>query len=268
MQQLTALLNQDPSNFRALELLCQVSVATKNVRQLLNILNSHLETIKQTNAATLLTISEALLNLGEDDETRAVASQLNVIASSRNLAATELRRAAVNLRKLREDDKALELIEEMFRKDPSLQRNSALLQLAGKAQIDLAKKCIDTARSRDTVRDMKMGAWDLCATYLSGADRNLRTALEFSSEFEREYIERDIEFLAHMRQLSQKPMQSSNRINRRQNQRPNQRPTQRLSQRPQDIPQTNPSVDRRGNIIEEKSSQRFIAKTSGKKPSR
>jgi len=102
-------------------------------------------------------------------ETRLVASRLNVIASGRNLEANELRRAVVNLRKLREDDKALDLIEAMFRRDSSLRRSAPLLQLEGKARIDLAKKCIDTARNRDTSREMRTRAWDLCREYLSDA---------------------------------------------------------------------------------------------------
>lgn len=211
IQQLTELLQEDPSNFRALELLCQASVATKNMRPLLDIVNRNFDSIQNTNAATLLTISESLLNFAEDEQTRIIAAKLNVIASSRSLEATELRRAAINLRKLHENDKALELIEGMFLRDSSLRKNSSLLQLAGKAQIDLAKKCIETARNRDTTRDMKVRAWNLCREYLSKADRNLNSALELATEFEREYIERDIEFLAHMLQLSQKPEQPRSR---------------------------------------------------------
>jgi len=113
--QVMALLKLDPSNFRALELLCQLSAATKDVTELLGILDAHFDQIQNTSASTLLTISETLLSLRDDVETRLVASRLNVIASGRNLEANELRRAVVNLRKLREDDKALDLIEEMFR---------------------------------------------------------------------------------------------------------------------------------------------------------
>ena len=118
--QLIHLLESDPSNFRALELLCQVSTVRKNIRSLLELIQRHYEAIQNANAATLLTISETLLNLSNNADAISVASQLNVIASSRNLEATELRRAAVNLRKLREDDKAVELIEAMFQKDPTL----------------------------------------------------------------------------------------------------------------------------------------------------
>ena len=209
--QLLALLKLDPSNFRALELLCQVSAATKDVRGLLEILDAHFDEIQNTSASTLLTISETLLSLRDGVETRLVASRLNVIASGRNLEANELRRAVVNLRKLGDDYKALDLIEAMFSRDVSLRRSAPLLQLAGKARIDLAKKCIETARNRDTAREMRTRAWDLCREYLSDAERNLNSALEFSSEIEREYIERDMEFLAHMRQLSQKPEREGGR---------------------------------------------------------
>ncbi|WP_241076434.1 ATP-binding protein [Achromobacter xylosoxidans] len=206
IDQLEELLNKDPSNFRALELLCQVSISTGDAQILLGLVMTHLEVIKNTiNASTLLTISEALLTTEENPEARQVAATLNETASSRHLEATELRRAAINLRKLKEDDKALELIEDMFRKDPAFKRNASLLQLAGKAQIDLAKKCIDKARDRGTSRDMKSRAWELCRTYLSDAERNLRSAREFATDFEREYVERDLEFLAHMQQISVKP---------------------------------------------------------------
>ncbi len=210
ISQLEQLLNDDPSNFRALELFCQVSVAAGSAHRLLGLMSTHFEAIKNTNSAsTLLSISEALLTLEDDHEARRIASRLNEVASSRHLEATELRRAAINLRKLKEDDKALELIDEMFRKEPSLTRNASLLQLSGKAQLDLAKKCMEKARDRSTPRDMKSRAWDLCRAYLSNAERNLRSAMEFANDFEREYLERDLEFLSHMQEISQKPAQSS-----------------------------------------------------------
>lgn len=207
IEQLMELLGADPSNFRALELLCQASVAMGSARRLIDFVKQNLEAIKNTSASTLLTLSETLLSFAEDSEHQRLAAELNVIASGRHLEATELRRAAVNLRKLKEDDKALSLIQEMFQKDPSLKKSAPLLQLAGKAQIDLAKKCIEKARSRGTQREMKIRAWDLCRSYLSDADKNLREALDYATEFEREYIERDIEFLGHMQQQAQRPSQ-------------------------------------------------------------
>lgn len=263
LSQLTVLLDQDPSNFRALELLCQIAIATKNVRPLLSLVKMHFGAIQHTNAATLLTISEALLNLGKDVETRAVASDLNVIASSRNLEANELRRAVVNLRKLKEDDKALELIDAMFAKDTSLRRSAPLLQLAGKAQIDLAKKCIDTARNRDTAREIRSRAWDLCRKYLSDAERNLHSALEVAAEFEREYIERDLEFLQHMRQLSEKPTTAPTRSNRP----PLRHGASQAPRLPENAPQQKigPSGEGTGS---ERLKERFRIKHSNKKPNR
>jgi len=220
VKQLNLLLDKDPGNFRALELLCQSVAATKDVRPLLELVTTHIDSIQNASAGTLLTISEALLNFGEDSDARSVAARLNVIASGRNLEANELRRAVVNLRKLHNNDKALELLEEMFARDPSLRKSASLLQLAGKAQIDLAKKCIETARNRDTSREMKGRAWDLCRDYLSKAGRNFHSALEFANEMEREYIDRDIEFLGHMSQQAQKPEQPRGRIQTRQSQGP------------------------------------------------
>lgn len=210
MDQLERLLDNDPNNFRALELFCQVSVATGSARRLLSLVIRHLEAIQNTNnASTLLTISEALLTVEDDQEAYRIAATLNAMASNRHLETTEIRRAVINLRKLKEDDKALELVEKMFIKEPSLKRNASLLQLAGKAQIELAKKCIEKARDRDTPKDMKFRAWDLCRKYLSDADRSLHSALEFANDFEREYLERDLEFLIHMQQISQKPTHTS-----------------------------------------------------------
>ncbi|WP_080406246.1 ATP-binding protein [Burkholderia ubonensis] len=207
IDQLEQLINGDPSNFRAIELLCQASIASGSSRRLLDLVKNHFDAIKNTNnASTLLTLSETLLLLGEDEGARQIAAALNSTASNRNLEANELRRVAVNLRKLKEDDKAIELIEETARKDPTLKRNAALLQLTGKARIDLAKKCIEKARDRGTSRDMKSRAWELCRTYLNDAERDFHAALEYGNEFEREYIERDLEFLAHMQQIAKKPI--------------------------------------------------------------
>ncbi|WP_116136892.1 ATP-binding protein [Trinickia diaoshuihuensis] len=210
IEQLEQLLNEDPSNFRAIELYCQASIAKGSSRRLLDLVKNHYETIKNTNnASTLLTLSETILSLGEDEESHKIAAALNSTATSRSLESNELRRAAVNLRKLKEDDKAIELIEEATKKNPALKRNAPLLQLTGKARIDLAKKCIEKARDRGTSRDMKSRAWELCRTYLSDAERDFHSALEFGNEIEREYIERDLEFLAHMQQVSKKPTHPS-----------------------------------------------------------
>lgn len=213
MNQLEALLDADPSNFRALELFSQASIAEGSSRRFLVFIKKHLETIKNTsNASTLLTISEALIALDGDSDAHKVAELLNSIAGSRSLEANEVRRAAINLRKLKDDDKAIDLIERMFQKEPSLRRDAMLLQLCGKAKIDLAKKCIEKARDRDAPKNLKSRAWDLCRDYLSQAERDFHAAMEFASGTEREYLERDLEFLNYMQQVSKKPVQpASNR---------------------------------------------------------
>lgn len=206
--QLEALLNSDPSNFRALELYCQVCVATDSARRIYEFVVLHSVAIRGTNSSTLLTISETLLGLQHDQDARRLAAELSLIASSRNLEAAELRRAVINLRKLHEDDKALELIESMFSRNPPFQRNASLLQLAGKARIDLAKKCIETAKDSSTRYELKVSAWKLCRSYLAEAERDFQSALEYATDLEREYIERDIEFLAHMQNVSKRPANS------------------------------------------------------------
>jgi len=72
--------------------------------------------------------------------------------------------------------------------------------------MDLAKMCIDTGRNYESSPKIRAKAWERARVYLDDAERDLMTALNHTiSSVERDYLERDIDFLHKMKRISQRP---------------------------------------------------------------
>ncbi len=70
----------------------------------------------------------------------------------------------------------------------------------------MAKKCIETARSPESSPNLRGKAWDRCREYLAQAEGDLRKALEYvKNQTDRDYIEKDLEFLSTMKAFAQRP---------------------------------------------------------------
>jgi tetratricopeptide (TPR) repeat protein len=155
-------------------------------------------------------MAESLVLIQDDPDALKMANELMAHAIAGRLEEREIKKIAINYRKMRENEKAVDFLNEAINKIPQLAESAALLELRAKSKIDLAKKCIDTAKNPDSSYKMKVRAWDQCRAYLNDAEKDLSRALEVvTNEVEKEYILRDIEFLKSMQESAKKPNRRS-----------------------------------------------------------
>ncbi|MBK9264130.1 MAG: putative DNA binding domain-containing protein [Polyangiaceae bacterium] len=202
-----ALLEKDPLNTRAIELMCEASNLLGRPERVFDIIHAAGVQPEKLNISALLVLGETLASIRAPTEAqRALASQLLNAASTSKLQEAEIRKLVITLRKVKEFERALQVLDNHFTSNPALAMAPSLLELRGKVLIDLAKVCTDTARNDRASARIKRQAWDACRDYLDRADRELHRALEHGpSPVEREYIERDLEFLQNLRRTAQRP---------------------------------------------------------------
>jgi predicted HTH transcriptional regulator len=204
--ELEKLLNLDPYNFRSLELFCEANNLLRTPFRVFNFLKKAQPDYKLINSGTLILLAETLLSDKENPESVALANEILTQAAGDRLEEQEVKRVAISFRKMKKDEQAVDLIENLFRKSPNLASSATLREIAAKSKIDLAKKCMETARNASPGSQIRARAWDQCRTYLASADKDLNLALgNVSNDVERDFIQRDIEFLRYMQQLAQKP---------------------------------------------------------------
>lgn len=212
MTAIESLLEKDPLNFRALELYCEVNSLLQSSDRLFAFIQSHSIEPQQINPGTAVLVAETLLLSKDNDGIKKVASKWLEHASLTSLEMTEVRRVAISFRKLKRDEEAIRIIDQFLSKSHPSAANAVLFDIRAKAKIDLAKRCTDTARGKDTPPRLRAVAWDGARKYLHEAERDLTTALEFvGNEIDREYIRKDLEFLNMMKSTVQKPKIHSGR---------------------------------------------------------
>ena len=206
LRRLEQLMEDDPNNYRCIELFCEVNNLNKTPERLLALARSKSFNPSAINTGTLFLLAEALSSLKDNREAIELASVLNGYASSQRLEESELKRVALTYRRLGEDEKALELVDQAFLNSPSLRQNPTLCDIAARARMELAKKCIESARRQDGSTRIRARAWDLARDYLEKADVDIRQALEYETNpTERDYILRDLEFCQHLQNMARKP---------------------------------------------------------------
>lgn len=202
---LESLLEQDPYNYRVLELYCEVNNLLNTQSKVYNFLKSIGVEINRINSSTLILLAETVRLAGHKDALT-MGNDLMAKAMTGKLEEIDIRKIAIYYRRTVSNEKAIEFIDEAMQRLPKLAENASLLQLRGKSKIDLAKRCIDTARNHNTSLKMKGKAWDQCRAYLSDAENDLNKALDnATNETEKDYIYRDLEFLSTMQQIATKP---------------------------------------------------------------
>ncbi len=100
----------------------------------------------------------------------------------------------------------IKFISEAINRYPKLSTNSTLLEKRATSKMDLAKKCINTGRSKSSSPKTKARAWEMCRELLEDAERDLTLALDFVDiQSEKYFIEQHFEFLNKMKKTSKKP---------------------------------------------------------------
>lgn len=216
LEKVARLLNKDPYNFRSIELFCEISSLMKNPELVYDFIVQNNIDISRFSAAAQLMIGEVLTSIkSPGKEILGLANRLLESSASGRLKEDEVKRMAINLRKAKNDEKAIEVIDVFFKSNPNSRLDSSLLDIRAKAKIDLAKRCIDTARNENSGAKIRALAWDKCRNYLEEAEIDLHKALESAkNETQKEFIIRDIEFLETMKSISRKPSNKGQRYSR------------------------------------------------------
>lgn len=205
------ILNEDSNNFRAIELYCEVSNLLRNPKIILDFLEKSSIEIDNFPSTTLILIAETIL-LCNNDQCKRVADKILSIAATGRLEEKEIKKVAIGIRKIGDDERAISFLDTTMGKIPSLNNHSSLLEIRGKAKIEMAKKCIDTARKKELSQQMKFRAWEQCRQYLSDAESDLNTALQNTTySVEKDYILDDLEFLNKLKAIAHKRTEKSHR---------------------------------------------------------
>lgn len=200
------LLSKDPHNFRALELYAEVCGIMKIPGRLASLIRANNILPEQINPGTVILMATTLLGENTTDENQSLAREWLSRASTARLELDEVRRVALSYRKLERDEEAVDIITQYLERNAVGAPTSALFDIRARAYMDLAKKCSETARNRASSANIKAKAWDKARAYLQSAESDLRRALEIVDiPREREFIEKDMEFLRTMQSWMQKP---------------------------------------------------------------
>jgi len=206
LRDIEALLDHDPLNFRSLELFCEIVNMLKRPRLVFDFIQKHGLRPAQINTGTVIVVASTLSKVDGDHAVRNVAEEWLSHVSHAQLELAEVKRIALSYRKVGNDDEAIKLIDDFMGRSPAAAQHSSLLDIRGRARIDLAKRCIETARSSELSPTLRGKAWDRCREYLAQAESDLRKALEYvKNQTDKDYIEKDLEFLSTMKSFAQRP---------------------------------------------------------------
>ena len=154
----------------------------------------------------MINIIDALTLEKDNKDIQAFTNKILEIATSGKLEENQIVRAAISLKKLADPDEVVEFINESIKKYPKLRSHSTLLEKRATAKMDLAKRCINTGKDRNSSARTKARAWEMCRDLLSEAEKDLYLALDHvENPNERFFIEQDISFLENMKKISRKP---------------------------------------------------------------
>jgi predicted HTH transcriptional regulator len=202
-----ALLNQDPMNFRSIQLFAEVQRALSDptpVKEFIRKHKGHLGSLPPmvvTQLADVLLLAHPL-----SSEDRDLARQLYVDASKGRIAEREVRQVAIGLSMSGDESAALGFIDQQFQEHPNLAQNPWLLQVRGNALIGLAKQCTQTAKNRSLSSATRGRAWEDCRRFLQKAERDLRRAASLTSEIPlSERIQKSLSFLEELKRIATPP---------------------------------------------------------------
>lgn len=210
--ELDRILSKDPNNFRAIDLLCEAAILADTPKIVLTFIHDKEPDLQVLNPATKIMMAETLLRLEDDELAGETADALIGSASRERMESREIRKVAIALRKLGKNEKAVELISSEMGRRNAFDNDAPLLDIRAKAKIDLAKKCMETARKRIPVQarqgasSIKAKAWEQARKYLAEAEADVRKALDHVvHSIDRDYYERDLEYLLMLKEQAKKP---------------------------------------------------------------
>lgn len=203
---LELILRNDPYNYRAIELYCEAANALRKPDLVLSFVRQTKIDLSKFHSGSQILLAETLLSVTNSKDAKEFANSLLAQVSHSRVEENELRRIAIGIRKLGDDARAMRFIDEMMQKVPNLQNSAPLLEIRAKAKIQLAKRCMNSARKGRLSGKLRARAWDECRRFIDEADRDLQAALDNATgTMLRQYIEDDISFLQRMKDWAKKP---------------------------------------------------------------
>ncbi len=205
-QRTLEILNTDKYNYRAIDLLCEISTVTKNPTLLLDFITESNIVLENLNPSTLINIADVLTQVKENPKVLEIASALSKLGNAVSLQEREIEKAAIALKRLHKDEELIQYVQTAISQRPTLANNVTLLQNKARASMDLAKICMDTARNRNGSPKIKAKAWERARVYLDESEKDLRVALDHvSSVIDKEYLNKDLSFLHTLKKIAQRP---------------------------------------------------------------
>jgi hypothetical protein len=202
---LTEILKQDPLNFRAIDLLCEISNIQKKPESLLDFIENSKIDLNKLNPSTLINIGEIIAQIKNNPRISDIGNIISRHATNASLEERDIEKAVIALKKLQKNEDLIDYVKRIFNDKPSLANNIILLENRARATIDIAKICIETARNRESSPKIKAKAWERARVYLDDAERDLVNALDNANTIDKDYINRDLDFLHKMKRIAQKP---------------------------------------------------------------
>lgn len=205
---LEEILKKDPYNFRAIDLYCEVSNLINKPSSILDFLIDNKIEFARLNSNTIANIAESLSYIKGNDKLNEVATDLMKYARSLAFEEKQAERIVISMKKLGQNEELIDFVQESINKNKSLLRNIVLLENSARAKMDLAKLCIDTGRNVKKFKNpsIRAKAWEKARYYLNEAERDLNIALEnASSAVDKEFLEKDFDFLNKMKRIANKP---------------------------------------------------------------
>jgi|GEM_PF-300296 len=208
LSKLEMVLVKDSYNYRALELYCETNNLQKTPINIFNFLhNNHID-VSRINSGTLLLITDTLSAIRDVPEVRALVNVSLSQVKNRRLDEEEAKRVVRNYRRVGKNEEAVALIDKMMHEQPKLAINGTLLEMRGRAKIDLSKACINTAKNPNSGPQIRARAWNFCRTYLADAEKDLVEALRYArNEADKETIREALEFLETWKTIVRRPEQ-------------------------------------------------------------
>jgi ATP-dependent DNA helicase RecG len=206
-QQVQIVLNRDPLNYRALELLAEIQLAFKDPTPVEALVKANLDKMGSLPSIVLVQLAEVLTASDTPtDSQRALAQDLLIAAARGRLEERELRRIAVAMSRAHDWQATMTLLDQQLKEHPEWEGNASLRQLRGDALLGLAKLCRATAKDRGLPSRTRQRAWREFHAYLERAERELQESLASSTETGlSQLIHRNLDFLDKLRRESQPP---------------------------------------------------------------
>jgi len=204
-EQVKELLKKDLYNFRTLDLFCEITNKLKTQIELYNLLIDNKIDLYSLNSDTLINIAETLLSNNDNKNYQLLSNKALTTAFSGKLEESSIVKAVISLKKIGEPEEVVKYVSEALVKFPNLNNNSTILEKRATAKMDLAKKCINTANDRLISPKTKERAMVKYRELLEEAEQDLFKAIDnVDNSYEKDFIEKDINFLNSMKKISKK----------------------------------------------------------------